>query len=156
VRQDGEDGDGDLGDYVPAGSSSSIGADSVELISISYSHDMGLVRYQPRLTLRDLDEAGFVLHLNESLAAKVRGIHVYANGYKLRDVDVGQFEVSRSDKADAEIPVPFDSEELNDKWTTIRPDNASFFRLSFSDQTPKRMYETPQIRDGLAQRRNKH
>lgn len=155
VSQDGEDGDANVGEYVPAGSSSSIGSDSVELISISYSHDLGLVRYQPRLTLRDLDEAGFVLYVNESLAVKLRGIHVYANGYKLQDVDVGQFVIDRTKEADPDIPIAFDAEELRDKWTTIRAHNATFFTLSFSDQTPKRMYETPQIRDGLAQRRNK-
>ncbi len=52
--------------YACVGSSSSIGVDSVEFITIRYNHD-SFIRYKPRLSLRDIDEAMFLPLLNETL-----------------------------------------------------------------------------------------
>ena len=38
-----------------------------------------------------------------------------------------------------EIPAEFTAAELADRWVRIRPEGSSFLRISFFEQTPKRM-----------------
>lgn len=125
--------------YQNVGSSSSIGIDPVEFVSIRYDHDNSFIRYQPRLCLRDIDDAMFLPIVNKSLAEKIRAIHIISNGYKLQEITKSKFSIDSS-AFSSNIPANFTNDELNDVWVRIRPIDASAFRISFSDQTPKRMY----------------
>lgn len=136
--------------YTNVGSSSSIGIDPVEFITIRYNHD-SFIRYKPRLSLRDIDDAMFLPILNKSLAEKVKAIHIYSNGYKLQEIDKSKFSIDTTTFA-PKIPASFSDDELNDVWVRIRPINASAFRMSFSDQTPKRMFISRQTPNSLASR----
>ena len=133
--------------YTQVGSSSSIGQEEVQFISIRYSRD-SYIRFSPILTLRDLDEAMFLPLLNESLARRVKAIHVFANEYKLMELSHG---ISHTDSTAFEpnVPAAFTSEELADPWVRIRPRNASAFHLRFSDETPQRMFAPKKIQDSL-------
>ena len=117
---------------------SSIGIDPVPRISIQYNND-DIIRFERRLSLRDLDEAMFLPILNESLAEKVRGIHLFGGGYKIMQVMGDDLDIDRS-PFEPEIPVEFTSSELADQWVRIRPKRASIFSISFFEQTPMRMF----------------
>ncbi len=124
-------------EYKKVGSYSAVGQDSVRSIRIAYSNN-GLIRFVPSLTIRDLDDAMFVVLLNKSLALKTQSISVYANGYKLHEVPGTR--LCRNDR-DSTIPTPlllYTEEELCDPWVCLHPDNATAFCLSFFDQTPVR------------------
>lgn len=136
--------------YTSVGSSSSIGMDSVEFITIRYNHD-SFIRYFPRLSLRDIDDAMFLSIVNKSLAEKVKAIHIYSNGYKLQEITKSEFSIDTT-SFDPEIPANFTDDEVSDVWVRIRPINASAFRMSFSDQTPKRMFISRQTTNSLASR----
>ncbi|MDO8141410.1 MAG: hypothetical protein Q6358_07910 [Candidatus Brocadiales bacterium] len=136
--------------YTSVGSSSSIGMDSVEFITIWYNHD-SFIRYFPRLSLRDIDDAMFLPIVNKSLAEKVKAIHIYSNGYKLQEITKSEFSIDTT-SFDTEIPANFTDDEVSDVWVRIRPINASAFRMSFSDQTPKRMFISRQTPNSLASR----
>ncbi len=122
---------------VSTGSSSRIGIDPVENVIIRYNHD-SFIRFEPRLNLRDLDQAMFLPMLNESLATRVAAIHAFASGYKLLQINQDDMEIDRTE-FDAGVPVQFTQEEEADPWIRIRPKQASAFRLSFFDETPRRM-----------------
>jgi len=124
--------------YKCVGSSSSIGMDSVEFLTISYSKD-SLVRYFPCLSLRNIDDAMFLPILNKSLAEKVRSIYMYSSGYKLQETQKAEFYVDTTSFA-PKIPVEFSDEELSDPWVRIRPKNDSTFHMRFFEETPKRMF----------------
>ncbi len=142
-------GDNEPAKYEQAGSSSSVGMDPVTFIWIRYRHDESLIRYLPRLNFRDIDEASFMPILNKSLAEKIKAIHVYANGYKLQEIGSSDFGIDL-EPFDPEIPAQFTKEELMDPWVRIRPKSASVFSISFSDQTPKRLFSSRQTHDSLA------
>ncbi len=78
-------------DMIQVGSGSSIGMDPVEGIVIYYRHDDALLRFRPRLELRDLNDCMFMPVLNKSLADKVQSIEVFANGYKLAHIGPEDF-----------------------------------------------------------------
>ncbi len=145
------DEDDDKSEYNNVGSSSWIGLDPVEFITIRYDHDTSFIRYKPRLNLRDLDGAMFLPIINKSLAEKVKAIHVYSNGYKLQEIDKAKFRIDTTTFA-PKMPVSFSHDELNDTWVRIRPIIASAFRMSFSDQTPKRMFVSRQTPNSLIKR----
>lgn len=129
--------------YSLIGSSAGIGMNIVKSISITYSKD-NLVRLSPNLNLKDFDEAMYLPIVNKSLAEKVNIIHIYANGYKLQEIYKSEFKIDY-DPFKAEIPIEFNSNELQDSWVRIRPNNSSAFKISFSDKTPKRMHIPSQI-----------
>ena len=129
-------------------SSSSVGMNHVNFITIQYTHD-SFIRWSPRLTLRDIDQSIFSPVLNKSLAEKLRAIHIYSNGYKLREISRSEFVGTR---VQSDIPVKFTEDELSDIWVRIMPVNASAFTMSFTDQTPKRMFYSPQTPDSLARK----
>lgn len=134
--------------YQNVGSSSSIGMDPVKFITIRYDHDNSFIRYQPRLSLRDIDDAMFLPVVNKSLADKIIAIHIFSNGYKLQEITKSKFSIDTTTFS-PKIPANFTDDELNDVWVRIRPINASAFRMSFSDQTPKRMFISRQIPNSL-------
>ena len=134
TKQEDEDGP----ELMCTGSMSGIGVDPVPRIAIQYNND-DLIRFEPRLLLRDFDEAMFLPILNESLAEKVRGVHLFGGGYKIMQVMEDDLDIDRS-PFELEIPVEFTSSELADPWVRIRPKRASIFIVSFFDQTPMRMF----------------
>jgi hypothetical protein len=137
--------------YKCVASSSSIGMTTVEFIPISY--DDVFLKLLPRLRLLDFDDAIFSPILNFSLASKLKAIHVYANGYKIQEITETDFKIDTS-AFDPEIPVEFTEDELSDGWILIRPsDLSSLFQISFSYQTPKRLFESPLTSDSLTIRR---
>jgi hypothetical protein len=122
------------------GAGSSIGYDPVPSITVHYSHDDPLIRFRPRLQLRDLDDCTFMPVLNQSLAEKLHSIEVFANAYKVASIGPEEFQIDRSTYPSNE-PGNFTPEELADPWVRIRPTAmASAFHLHFSLQTPRRMY----------------
>lgn len=150
-----DEGSNDIDDdeklkYTNVGSSSSIGMDSVKFITIRYNHD-SFIRYFPRLSLRDIDDAMFLPKVNKSLAEKLKAIHIYSNGYKLQEITKSEFRIDTT-SFDPAVPANFTDDEVSDVWVRIRPINASAFRMSFSDQTPKRMFISRQIPNSLASR----
>lgn len=139
--------------YKQVGSSSSIGRDEVEFLSISYSKD-SFIRYLPTISLRDLDEAMFLPILNKSLAKKIKAIHLYSNGYKIQEIQTDDLKIDET-SFNHSIPVKFQAEELEDPWVRIRPkDLSSSFHIQFFDKTPKRMFVPEQVENSL-EKRNK-
>jgi hypothetical protein len=134
--------------YEQVGSSSSVGMERVQLISARYAHD-DFIRLRPRLALKDIDEAMIMPIINQDLADKVSAIHVYANGYKLHDIQCEDFRIDAT-AFDPSIPVEFSEDELADPWVRIRPTSASVFSLSFYERTPKRLFSSPETVDTLS------
>src|SRR6266446_1401412 len=135
-------------------SSSGIGMDTAEFISIHYNrHELNAS--SSRLKLADIDGADFMPMLNLSLASKLKAIHIYANGYKIQEVSESEFTVDAS-PLEPQIPVEFTDEELCDRWVRILPSGlGSSFYISFIKQTHKRLFESPTAADSLASRRAK-
>jgi hypothetical protein len=90
----------------------------VRLVRAHYIHDSGFIRFQPRMRLRDIDGASFIHYLNASLAAKLKAVHVFANGYKLAEYGPDQFTVDAG-SFDHQVPPKFSDEELADRWVRI-------------------------------------
>src|SRR5215471_17966925 len=94
----------------------------------------------------------FMPIVNQGLGEKLKAMHVYANGYKLHDIQREDFRIDTTE-FETSIPVEFSEEELGDPWVRIRPESASAFSLSFYDQTPKRLFLSSEIIDSLASAR---
>ena len=133
--------------WTQVGSSSSIGKDEVEFLTIFYSTS-SLIRIPPVICLRDLEEAMFIPFANRSLAEKVKSIHVYSNGYKLQEIDSSDISID-STEITPNFPVEFDEDELSDAWVRIRPKSYSMYRIDFFDRTPKRMFTPSQVENTL-------
>jgi hypothetical protein len=133
---------------VLVGSGSSVGMDPVRAITARYRHDDDLIRFRPRIQLRDLDNCMFLPVLNLSLAEKIHTIEVIANGYKLAHIGPEDFQIDRSGFK-SEIDEAFSVEELADPWVRIRPAAfSSAFYLEFASNTPRRLFghqETPDL-----------
>ena len=143
-NQSDEEDDDEEERYKQVGSSSSIGRDEVEFLSISYSKD-SFIRYLPTISLRDLDEAMFLPILNRSLAEKLKAIHLYSNGYKIQEIKAEDFGVDET-AFEPSIPAEFTTQELEDPWVRIRPsETASAFHIRYFEQTPKRMFIPKQV-----------
>ena len=112
------------------GGASSVGMSEVAAIYATYSHDTSFIRFQPRILLRDLDGCSFIHYLNASLAAKLRAIHVLANGYKLAEFGLEQISID-PESFDHEIPPRFSTEDLADPWVRIRGKISSTHSLAF-------------------------
>jgi hypothetical protein len=137
--------------YKQVWSSSSIGREEVEFLSIKYSND-SLIRFFPTISLRDLDEASFLPILNKSLAEKIKAIHLYANSYKIQEIKTEDFRIDET-SFDTSLPVKFTSEELEDSWVRIRPSEmSSAFHIRFFDKTPKRIFIPKQVENSLKER----
>jgi len=147
IAEDEESDDGEER-YKQVGGSSAIGRDEIEFLPISYSKD-GFIRFIPSICLRDLDRAMFLPFVNQSLAEKVRAMHIFANGYKIQEIGPEDLKID-STKFEPGVPVEFSVEELQDPWVRIRPSAlASAFHFSFFEETPKRMYVPDQVVDSL-------
>lgn len=133
--------------------SSAIGSAEVDFLIIDYTHD-SYRRLAPRLRLRDIDDASFIAIVNKSLAERIRCIHVLANGYKLQEISQEEFHIDTAE-VEVEGPVPFTATELADPWVRIRPNRASTFRISYSDQTPRRMFSSRQTSDNAPWRQTR-
>jgi hypothetical protein len=131
-----------------AGYSGGMGMAEVRLVRADYNHDRGFIRFQPRMSLRDLDGASFIHYLNASLAAKLKTIHVYANGYKLAEYGPDRFSVDPS-PFDHQVPATFTEEELADPWVRIRGKSSSMHTFDFFGWTPKRLVVSRETPDTL-------
>ncbi len=135
---------------VSVGGGSSIGVDPIPSITVHYAHDDPLIRFRPRLRLRDLDDCMFMPIVNLSLAEKIDAIEVVANGYKLAHIGPQDFKLDRS-RFESEVDQAFSAEELADPWVRIRPaEMSSAFHLRFTSNTPRRLFghqETPDLSD---------
>ncbi len=137
--------------YILVGSSSSIGQDSIEFITISYQKD-AFIRFSPTISLKDFDEALFMPIINKSLAEKIKSFHIYSDGYKIQEINFDEFEIDEKN-FNPKLPIEFSDIELGDPWVRIRPSNfASTFTISFFDKTPKRMHSPEQVENSLEQR----
>ncbi|MCJ2010441.1 hypothetical protein [Methylobacterium sp. J-092] len=149
LEDEGEDGetisedaadDPDDEKWTPVGYGSGIGSDPVSDITVSYRHDNDLIRFQPRIQLRDLDRCMFMPILNKALAQKVSSFDVYANGYHLLALGPSDFRIDNS-SFNFSLPGEYSPEELSDPWVRIRPaSGSSAFHLYFSSRTPRRMF----------------
>ena len=136
--------------YECVGSSSGIGTNEVEFLSISYNKG-SFIRLLPCLSLRDLDDAFFLPFVNRSLANKIKSIHIYSNGYKLQEICPSDFYVDDSE-IDPNFPVTFSDDELQDTWVRVRPNGSSTFHIRFSEETPKRLFVPTQTVNSLENR----
>ncbi|UDQ76811.1 hypothetical protein LJQ72_04295 [Pectobacterium brasiliense] len=146
-----DSGESDAEKYVKVGSSSSIGRDFVEFISISYEKDR-FIRFIPTISLKDLDEAMFLPMVNKSLAEKMKAIHIYSDGYKIQEFNLNDFSIDSSEFTSS-IPVDFSDEEMSDPWVRIRPKISSAFHVNFFEKTPKRMFMPEQVENTLIKRK---
>lgn len=152
-REEDEASEADSDDerYVQVGSSSSVGRKEVAFIPISYNKD-SFIRFEPTITMRDLDEAMFLPVMNKSLAEKVKAIHVYSNGYKIMEIGPEEFVLDES-KFETSIPVKFTDSELDDPWVRVRPAGMfSAFHIRFFEKTPKRLFVPAQVTNSLEKR----
>ena len=78
------------------------------------------IRVRPRLAFKDIDQEMIMPMINLSLAQKINTIHIYANGYKLDEIQHERLRIDETE-FDPGIPVKFTSEELSDPWVRIRP-----------------------------------
>jgi hypothetical protein len=101
------------------------------------------VRVPPYLMLRDLDEASLLLFLNRSLAERVKAIRVYGNEYLLTYFVRDKIKIAPA-PANFRAPMHFTKDELADEWTILSNDLSSF-RLSFSENTPTRLYPAADV-----------
>jgi hypothetical protein len=135
------------------GSFTSVGRENVHLLPISFGFGGGLMRLPPYLALRDMDGCSFVLFTNRSLAEKIKVIHVSGNEYKLAEFAGKRIRIDKPN-APPYFPYPFSDQELSDPWARIMG-GIGPFRLSFSDLTPRRMYEPELVSDSLSETRKK-
>jgi hypothetical protein len=129
----------------PTRTSDSIGRDQLIRLHIEYSQD-AFIRLQPSLLLQDINESMFIFFISEKLADKIKAIHVYANEYKLQEINFNEFTIDRTG-FDPKIPLLFSNAELADPWVRIRPINSSSFHVHFSEQTPKRFFDATETID---------
>lgn len=134
------------------GAGSSIGRSEVEFLPITYSKD-SFVRFFPVFSVRDLDDAMFLPFVNKSLAEKVKAIHVFANGYKLQEIESSDINIDATD-INPSFPTQFDDDELKDQWVRIRPKGSSTFHMRFFEHTPKRMFTPSQVKNSLEEKKS--
>jgi hypothetical protein len=129
--------------WLKVGSSSSVGRERTKAIGLSFSKG-GFIRFEKGPRMIDLNEGHYVVCVNESLAAKIEVIRVFANEYKVAEYTRSEFHAEPpSEKFN--VPMIFTVRELEDKWMIIRPRNASLFTLDFSERTPIRFYSASEI-----------
>lgn len=134
----------DVGKYVPIGNGSGVGMKSVKHLVVSYITD-SFIRFEPVLSLMDFDECMLMPILNKSLAEKLEGIHIFANGYMLLDLDKKAFRIDDSE-FELDLGEVFSEDELSDPWVRIRPaEFSSALNLSFVDNVPVRMFKSKRV-----------
>jgi hypothetical protein len=139
--ESGVDDTNDTEKYSPIGCGSGIGMQSVKHLVVSYTTD-SFIRFQPVLSLMDFDECTLMPILNKSLAEKLEGIRIFANGYMLLDLDKNAFVIDNS-SFELDLGEAFSKDELSDPWVRIRPGKfSSAFNFSFGDNIPVRMFKS--------------
>lgn len=131
----------------------SVGREKLRLLSISFGFGNGLMRLPPYLALRDMDGCRFVVFANRSLAEKIKVIHVTGNEYKLAEFTGKRIRLDKPN-APPYFPYVFSDQELGDPWVRVMG-GIGPYRLSFSDFTPRRMYEPELVSDSLLEMRKK-
>ena len=129
--------------YHRTGSFTGVGLDRVECLSINYRQDE-FVRSKRGIQLRDLNESPFVFWMSQTLAEKIKTIHIYANEYKLAEIAATGVSIDQSGY-DVALPLHFTEAELADPWVILRPRGESVFYVRFSEQTPKRLFAASEI-----------
>ncbi|MCU7516562.1 MAG: hypothetical protein HF307_09330 [Ignavibacteria bacterium] len=137
----------ELPNFVQVGSSSGIGKEEVEFITIQYAK-YSFIRLEPCLKLSDIDEAIYIPFINKSLAKKITAIHIYSNGYKLQEISKHDFQIDETD-FDPKLPVEFLEGELTDPWVRIRPIKASVFTIDFFEKTPIKLFIPEEVKNSL-------
>ncbi len=123
----------------------SIGLKSTGAIHLRYSRD-SLIRLAPEPLLKDTDECMFLFWLNRGLAERVKAIRIFANEYKLIEINQHGFGIDGS-SFEPEVPLFFSAAELADPWVRLRPRLASAFTIRFSEQTPTRFFRAAEVPD---------
>ncbi|MCB1753729.1 MAG: hypothetical protein KDI74_18635, partial [Gammaproteobacteria bacterium] len=95
----------------------------------------------------------FLPFVNKSLAEKVKAIHVFANGYKLQEIESSDINIDATD-INPSFPTQFDDDELKDQWVRIRPKGSSTFHMRFFEHTPKRMFTPSQVKNSLEEKKS--
>jgi hypothetical protein len=131
--------------YERTGTFTSVARSTVKSIPIRYDND-GFMLLLPGPELLEIDGCMFVLHLNRTLAEKLKAIKLYANEYKLMEISAEGFRFEDS-SVDPTVPLSFSDEELADRWVILRPQGASCFLVHFSEQTPKRFFHADEVAD---------
>lgn len=135
------DDNNDAEQYFPIGWGSGVGMKSIKHLVVSYTTD-SFIRFEPVLSLMDFDECMLMPILNKSLAEKLEGIRIFANGYMLLDLDKKAFGIDSSN-FELDLVEAFSKEELSDPWVRIRPaEFSSTFNFSFVDNIPVRMFKS--------------
>lgn len=126
--------------WISVGSSGGVGIEKTKAIVATYSHDSSLIRFQPRLSLMDLDEAMFSMRVSESLAGKIESVEIFANGYQI--MTASEVKAHNPNKEDDGYPGSWTDEELLDPWKILRPATfSSFFRIDFFNKIPFRSFD---------------
>jgi hypothetical protein len=117
----------------------------VRFLRVAFGYGGGSFRFGPYLHLSDLDGSMFALFVNQSLAQKIRAIHLYGNEYKL-----GEHRSFRTDAPMSKFRpnLLFTPHELSDEWVRIMRDGP--FRIQFSEMTPVRLFEPVEASNSLA------
>jgi len=136
--------------FVFSGYSYGIGMEKVQFLTARFDHGDRMFRFGKFITLKDLDGASLMPIINFSLWEKVKAIHIYANGYKLYEI---QRDEIRADTSPLEIEElwHFTDAELADSWVRLRPhEGSSNFHFEFRHLTPRRVYSPLPVLDSLA------
>jgi hypothetical protein len=135
------DDNNDVEKYLPIGCGSGVGMKTVEHLVVSYTTD-SFIRFESVLSLMDFDECMLMPILNKSLAEKLEGIRIFANGYMLLDLDKKAYKIDSSE-FELDLGEAFSKDELSDPWVRIRPaEFSSAFNFSFADNVPVRMFKS--------------
>jgi hypothetical protein len=138
--------------YEETSSFTHVGLRTIGSLKAEFGYD-SFIRTGPYLCLKDLDDCIFAIFVNESLAKKIRKIHVFGNEYKLLELDERNFRIDTGFK-DFEPKLTFSGEELQDKWVRLMADIGPF-HLSFSSTTPVRLFEPDRVADSGIRNRSR-
>lgn len=121
-----------------------IGQATVSTIFIKYDRG-GIFQLPPTIRMLDLDGGWLIFHANRSLAEKIESIQIFANDYKIMDIQRRDFLIDSSGET-PDVQVPFSEQELKDEWVAIRPANGnSTFVISFAAESPVRLFSSQQV-----------
>lgn len=119
----------------------------LQALTLDFGFAGMLGRLPPYLQLKDLDRVCLTLSASRSLAEKLKAIHVLGNEYKLAEFSAHQIRLFNDGKQPY-FPMPFTPEELTDEWVLLLPKRGGF-GISFSETTPRRMFDADLVQDSL-------
>ncbi len=123
--------------------SSSVGRKTIKELGINFGSN-SFIRIPPYLKLKDIDGSMLMFLMNESLSKKIKGIHIYANAYKIAEIDISK---TRTDDPNSPVNIPmiFTENELKDKWVRMIGNMYTTFNIRFSETTPVRYYNPEEL-----------